>query len=312
MMSWIVGTGLGKRSRGALAFSRWLAEAAGVRWRDVFVPVHVLAAEHLRAALRAHHLDEVVEDERSAVILMISELLRGEPDRVEVVQAATVEEGLEDARRRLGATGVIVARAASRESRSVLRLGGIARRLLHRLESPVIVVPPDLTASAVGDGPFVAAASLGDDSVPACRLARALADAARRDLTILHVAGDRSGEAVPPDRPRLRDLAAGPLGPADHALARWVERHGVWPDLAVVTDGKFPATAAAYSEARRAALVVVGAEPGVSVTDALARKSWRWLAAHARQPVLVVPARPAVLAPALRADGGGAPSPGQP
>ncbi|HYG68773.1 MAG TPA: hypothetical protein VD838_13990, partial [Anaeromyxobacteraceae bacterium] len=58
------------------------------------------------------------------------------------------------------------------------------------------------------------------------------------------------------------------------------------------------------AEARRAPLVVVGAVPGSGLVDALERKPWRWLAAHAHQPVLVVPARPAAIAPEWRGDEG--------
>ncbi|HYG67615.1 MAG TPA: hypothetical protein VD838_08150, partial [Anaeromyxobacteraceae bacterium] len=189
-MTWILWTELGPRCRGPLAFAAWLADRVGVRFADLVVPVHVLTAEHLRAALRTRHLADLVDAERSAIAGTLAETVGPEAGALDVVQATTADEGLEEARERHGATGVIVARAAACEGRHVVRLGAVARRLVHRLASPVIVVPPDLTASSIGDGPVVAASSLGDDAVPACRLARVVADATGRDLTILHVDED--------------------------------------------------------------------------------------------------------------------------
>jgi nucleotide-binding universal stress UspA family protein len=295
MTRWVIGVDVGPRSRGALHFSRWFAEAMGVRWSDAFVAVHVLDDEHLRAVLRGHHLDEAVERERAAIAEQLAEVVPGAGGRsLELVRALTVDEGLERARARHGATGVVVSRMAPRESHRMFRLGGVARRLLGRLASPVLVVPPDLTVGAVGGGPIVAASSLAADSIEACRLARALADDARRDLTLVHVVAERSDGAAPYDaaRPRVGGATA---DEAERALARWGTEHGVWPELAAVVVGEFPAAAVAFSEARGAPLVAVGAVPAPGVRGAIAPKLWRWLAAHARAPVLVVPAEPAAL-----------------
>lgn len=298
MTTWVIGVDVGPRSRGALQFSRWLAEAMGVSWSDAFVAVHVLDDEHLRAVLRGHHLDEAVERERAAIARQLAEVVPEADGRaLELVRALTVDEGLEHARARHGATGVIVSRMAPRESHRMFRLGGVARRLLGRLASPVIVVPPDLTAGGVGGGPIVAASNLAADSVEACRLARSLADGARRDLTVVHVVGEPSDGAAPAG-------AAHPptVEEAERALARWSGQHDVWPDLATVVVGEFPAAAVAFSAARGAPLVAVGAVAAQGVRGAVAPKLWRWLAAHAHAPVLVVPAEPVALPSRLDAD----------
>lgn len=241
--------------------------------------------------LRYHHLDDVVEAERSRVSREIADVFGRQDIVPEMVQAITVGDGLEAERARHRATGVIVARAAPTKSRGMFRLGVVARRLLRRLTSPVIVVPPDLTASRIGDGPVVALSSLEADSVDACRLARSIADGAHRDLSVVHVEDELRGGSARA-APTLREVSAGPFAHRERALARWVARHGVWPDVATVIDGALPAAAVAFAEARRAPLVVVGAHWSTGVRGALAPKPWRSLAAHARQAVLVVRAAP--------------------
>lgn len=281
MNRWIIGVDVGTRSRGALHFSRWLAEAAGARWDEVFVPVHVLDQEHLRTALRYRHLDEVEAEERTEVARQIAETVPDVAGVPQIVRALTVEDGLEEARARHRAEGVIVARTAPREGRHVFRLGGVVRGMLSGLASPVVVAPPDLTAGTVGAGPVVALTSLAPDAIAACRLAHALAEAARRELTLVHVAAERQDAGEAP--------GAGGGAELDAALARWGSDHGVWPDLSVVVDGELPEAALAYAEARGAALVAVGAHPAAGLRGAVEPKVWRWLAAHARHPVLVVP-----------------------
>jgi nucleotide-binding universal stress UspA family protein len=253
---------------------------------EAFVPVHVLHEEHLRMMLRHRHLDDVVEDERARASRELADAFGRQDVVPEIVQAITVSDGLEAARARHRATGVIVARAAPTRSRGMFRLGGVVRRLLRRLASPVIVVPPDLAAATIGAGPVVSLSSLEADSVAACRLARSIADGARRDLIVLHVEDERGAARRRAPAPRV---SGGPFAHRERALARWVARHGVWPDAAAVIDGELPAAALAFAEARRAPLVVVGGHRWAGVRSAFESRPWRWLAAHARQAVLVVP-----------------------
>jgi nucleotide-binding universal stress UspA family protein len=279
-----------------LHFARWLEQATGRPGGVEFVPVHVLDDEHLRTVLRFHRLDDVVAAERSDVARQIGEVMaRGEAPDPDLVQAITVDRGLEAERARLGATGVIVARAAPSAGRHVVRLGVVARRLLRRLASPVLVVPPDLAPSSIGDGPVVVLSSLDAGSAEACRLARSLADGMHRELSVVHVDEERSSGPAPRGAPAPHGASAGPFGSREHSLAEWVARHGLWPDVATVVAGELPGAAVAYAEARHAPLVVVGAHRSSGVRGALESKLWRWLAAHSRQPVLVVPTAPLVL-----------------
>jgi nucleotide-binding universal stress UspA family protein len=291
-MRWIVGVDTGGRSRGALHFARWLADATGTPWRDAVVPVHVLDVEHLRIALRVRHLDELVEMERAAGERQIAEVFPGGgAPPLRIAQALTAEDGLESARSEHGADGLVVARAASRGGHSVFRLGATARHILRRPAAPVVVVPPDLRAEDVGSGPVVVLAGLGGGpALEACRLARAIADATRRELALVRVVDP----AHPPAEgsPELAPEGGGPADPlsvGERALERWAAEHEVWPDLIAVTDGEIVTATLAFAEARSAPLVVVGARVSPSLGDALATKPWRRLAALARQAVVVAP-----------------------
>jgi nucleotide-binding universal stress UspA family protein len=61
-------------------------------------------------------------------------------------------------------------------------------------------------------------------------------------------------------------------------------------DLAVLhVEGQLKTAALALAEERRAALVAIGAWGAGGITGALRPRPWAWVAAHARQPVLIVP-----------------------
>jgi nucleotide-binding universal stress UspA family protein len=239
----------------------------------------------------------VVERERAEAARQLLLAFPDDAPPLEVVQAPSVEEGLEAARARHRAEGVVVARAAPSGTRRVFRLGAVARALLRRLACPVVVVPPE-TAVGGGAGPIVALSGLDDGSVEACRLARALAARTHRALALAHVAppagGERQGEAPAAAR-------------AEAALARWAARHEVWPDHAVVLEGGLEEAALAFAEARHAPLVALGAVPAEGLRGALGTSAARRLAAIARQPVLVAPARPAPLRAAAEREAGSAP-----
>jgi nucleotide-binding universal stress UspA family protein len=269
-MRWIIGIELRHRSVAALQFGRWLAEATGARWAEDFVAVHVLDANHLAAVLRTRHLDEVVEEARAAAEDEVRRATpRGRGPRVEIVQELTIPDGLFAARGARGAHGVIVARVGRRESGHLLRLGDVGRALLRRLPGPVAVVPPGFTARAAGDGPIVALTGLGDDALPACRAAARLAERSGRALAMAHVSDDPHAGA---------------------ALARWSERHEVWPDAASVLAGDLTEAGLAFSEARRAALLAIGAGPRTGLRRRLVGPPLATrLTAAAELPVLVVP-----------------------
>lgn len=273
---WIVGVDLGGSSRGALEFARWLGDRSGAGWSQAFVPVHVLEFEHLRAVLRRWHLDEVVATTREQARAEIARASAGAPaPDVEVVQAQTVCEGLESALERHGGGGVIIGRADPGLRHRVIRLGRVARSVLRSLACPVLVVPSDVQAWRLGDGPVVALSSLDSDSLAAFRVATDLASVAGRELAVAHVVlGQRGTEGSADER---------------RALERWMAYHGVSPRSAVVLHGDVVRSAAGFANERHAPLVVVGARYRERSRRAWSRRIARELAAVARLPVAVAP-----------------------
>jgi nucleotide-binding universal stress UspA family protein len=287
-MKWVVGVDCGGSSRGALQLARWLAGASEAGFRESFVPVHVLDGEHLRAMLRVHHLDEVVEAARAAARRQVAEASVGTaPPEVEIVQAPTIAEGLEAALARSGAHGVIVGRAGGGARHRLVRLGRVTRRVLAALRCPVLVVPHDVEAWRLGDGPIVALSSFAPGSLEACRVAGDLARATGRALAIAHVVPERRHALAPRGEP---DAAAGEADAGTRqSLERWLRYHGVAPQSAAVLQGDVVRAAERFAGERDAPLVVVGTRPRTASGTRLARGIARQLAALAHVPVAITP-----------------------
>jgi nucleotide-binding universal stress UspA family protein len=292
-MKWIIGLDLRPRSRGALQLAKWLAAATADRGADQFVAVHVLAEDHLRAALQLHHLDEVVEGARAAAQRSLEEAAcTGVVDGVEVVQALTAHEGLEEARARHAADGLLVGRAAESHGTHLVRLGRVARRLLRHLPSPVVVAPPDLEAARLGTGPIAALSSLAEDSVEPCRFAAVLATRTARSLTVAHLVRDPlSGSAPYLPRGSLDRMGDDWVAEGERGLARWLADVGLQPGATAVRRGDLLHSALQLAEEQRAPLLVVGARRLSGLDRFFSPSVGRELAAVAPVPVAVVPSR---------------------
>lgn len=285
-MRWTVGVDLRPGSEGAVQFARWITGAGRPPESEVAEFVHVLEEEHLRFALRFHHLDEVSSAARAAAKRVVSGA--GE---VRVVQGLTAEDALEAERATSGADAIVVGRAAGREGHHVVRLGRVARRLLRRLASPVVVVPPDLRAEELGDGPIVALASLGADSLEACRLAGRLASSVGRPLAVCHVARAAELPYLPPGS--TRDALEAHRVEAEQALARWLAEGGVQADVVRALVGSPVEAALTWAEMERAPLVVTGSRHLSAAERVFEPSLGSALAATARLPVALVPPPPA-------------------
>jgi nucleotide-binding universal stress UspA family protein len=294
-MRWIVAIELRHRSTAAVRFARWLADTAGARWTDDFVGVHVLDADHLAYVLRSRHLDEVVDEARAAAEEEVARASSGlAPPRVDVVQALTIADGLESARERHQADGVVVARVARSESHHLLRLGDVGRKLLTRLSSPVVVVPPAFAPAAAGAGAVLALTRLDEESLPACQLAAAVAASAGRALTLAGVA-ERDDDGI-----------------TEANVARWARRHDLTAERCALVRGDLAEAGLAFAARHRAALLAVGARPRRGISARFGARRVHRLAAASEVPLLVVPARGEALEAARSRSGSvvGAGSPG--
>jgi nucleotide-binding universal stress UspA family protein len=253
--------------------------------------VHVLEEEHLRAVLRLHHMDEVVTKARAVAQQTLEQEGASEYVRdVEIVTGRRADESLQSACEAQHADGIIIGRMAKRGSHRIVRLGGVARRLLRRLPAPVLVVPPDLQIRDVGGGPVVALTSLADDAVEACRFAQTMAQRTARPLVVLHVAPDVLGSAPygfsdeTLERVR-RDVFAEAVSDLD----RWIAEHGLAGATATVLHGDVVEQASAFAVQQASPLVVAGSQRLAGPERMFVPSTARELAATAEVPVAVVP-----------------------
>ncbi len=177
------------QSTGAISTATWLARAAGDDPRERVHAVHVIPPDVL-AEIRRDNDEQTV---RGAFAQHGGELLRAPVLKAHLhdpeILAGEIVPTLEAEALRRGSDALVISRRApNRGSLHVPRLGKIARRLLRSLKLPVIVCPPDLIASELGDGPVVVAVDFTPASTKALHFGKKLADAIGRELLITHFA----------------------------------------------------------------------------------------------------------------------------
>lgn len=285
---WIVGLDLHPSGAGAVRFARWLAETSSAV--DSLVGVHVLEESYLRAALKYHHLEEIVD---GATALARRELeSAGATEHfgsLNVLQGSTPEKSLEAAHTYHATQGLILGRQAAKEGRDIFRLGRVARRMLRSLGGPTLVVPPDYDPAGA-DGPVVAAISLREDCQSSVRFAVDLAETTGRELVLLHV--------VPtPDDYAAHYLPEGSLAKmrednkkdAEAELAQWATANGAPDAKQVVRLGGIVSETVAHATELRACALVVGSRRLSTFERFLLTSIASELAAMATCPVAVVP-----------------------
>lgn len=293
-MKWIVGLDLRPSCEGALQFARWLSRISRADGERVLA-VHVIEEEPLRAALRVHHMDEVLRIARERAERILRE--GGAPElastlTLEVVPALRAEETLVEVLRREAADAFVVGRLATCGSHRLVRLGRVARRLLKRLAAPVIVVPPDLRERDLGDGPLVMATDLTDASVEACRFAQLLGHRLARSVTLVTVAADPKDAApygLPDDQ--VEALRREALEAGEIELRAWIEANDLLVGATVALVGDRIETVIELATRLRSPLVVAGSHRRAGADRLLVPSSARELAAAATVPVAVVPPR---------------------
>lgn len=289
-MDWLVGMDLTDRGQGALGYARWLAGALPAGG-DRFIGVHVLEENELRQLLRYHHLDEVernagIAAARLAVQAGVQDVLAER----RVICGRSAEQALHDLAHQPGVRALVIGRQARRGEKRVVRLGRVARRLLRSLPAPVVVVPPDLQASGMGDGPVLLAASVDADATGAAAFAKQIAADLGRPLSVVHVVpGDDylAAEMVPTPVAAefFRDLRE------DHerSLLAWMRAHGLGGVPHLVSEGSVVDRLADVAREERSPLVVVGSR-GLGLGMRLFSSSVGTdLAAASEVPVAVVP-----------------------
>lgn len=205
---------------------------------------------------------------------------------VETVEADAVDAGLEQAAGDHDASVCVIGRRAHRREFRLQRLGPVARRLLRRLPTAMVVVPPDWVQ--VHDGPVVLATDCAEHSRGAAVFARELAQRLSTPLLVVHTSryGDWAGPhfegaAFEATRARIREQASG-------ALEAWVREHALEDAVRTVHLGDPVVDVAGFASEEKACLIVCGSRELGIAARMFGHSVASELAAVADVPVAVV------------------------
>ena len=104
----------------------------------------------------------------------------------DVLVASSVARALADEALRRRSV-LVVGRRAERESHKLVRLGGVVRRVLRQLTTPVVVVPADWRGEYAGRGPVLVAVDPTEPSLAAIAFGERLAAKLGREAQWVHV-----------------------------------------------------------------------------------------------------------------------------
>ena len=183
-MKFIIGIDTRYRSRGAITLAMWLRGNMDTELR--MHGVHVVEDGEPNILARDRTEKAVREEIEALVWSALESSGAAEFVTSEVVQAPAAEQYLVEVADREEADGIIIGRAAHRDSRSLVRLGRVARRLSRTLPTLVIVVPPDLEMHQLGDGPIVCAVERTAESLVAAQAAQRFATRTGRGVLLIH------------------------------------------------------------------------------------------------------------------------------
>jgi nucleotide-binding universal stress UspA family protein len=289
--NWILGLDLREGAEGPLVFARWLHATLTRQGAAAnFELIHVLEQDQVGLLALADRRDETVALAEDAVARTLER--SGEPGApigsVRIVEYGQPEDVLAHAAS--GAPGLVIGRLAPRGRDRVLRLGGVARRLLRRLPTATWVVPPDLRSEHIGKGPIILACDAQEDSLGATRYALWLADALRRELILAHVVPMPYGWSLgylPVES--LKQVRADLQAQGERLLERWATQHGITGLRGVVTEGIVPEELARLAESENALAVITGSRKLNALERLFVTSVGSELAASSKCPVVVVP-----------------------
>lgn len=236
-----------------------------------------------RVSARDDVIDELCDEARSAAEKAAVEAGAREAfDRIEAVPGSPVD-ALVAASNFYDVDGLLIGRHGPRDGGTIVRLGTVARQLLRRLPTAVMVVPPDHDPAEHPRGPVLVATDLAPDASAAGRFGLRLAQELGVDLVLLHV-------------PETGQLAA-QLGAAPHspivadpeAFDQWVQQYGLGGARTETCPGDPVEQTLKLARAHDASIIVCGSRRLSTMDRVFQASTGSTLAAHARRPVVVVP-----------------------
>lgn len=286
---WTLGLDLREGAEGPLVFARWLSAQLSATGATVLEPIHVIEQDQIGLLASADKREQVVALAEDAVARTLGRTDDSSPlGNMRLVEVGEPEDVLIKAAS--DAEGLIIGRRAPRGQDRVLRLGGVARRLLRRLAAPTLVVPPDLRREQIGKGPIILACDAHEDSIGATRFALHMADRLRRELILAHVVPMPYGWSVgylPADA--VEQVRAGLKTQGERTLERWATQHGITGLRGVVAEGMVADELRSLAKAEDALMLVAGSRKLNALERLFVTSVGSELAASASCPVAVVP-----------------------
>lgn len=288
---WIVGLDLESSSRGALLFADWLARNVSSGRTPAFTVVHVMDEDLFMDRLRFESRDDLVEQQRAEAFALLDRL--GVSDTLGSARLVagwkTVDE-LEEELSHTAAEGLMAGRHAESEGFHLVHLGKVARHLLHRIPAPVMIVPPDLEASAIGSGPLLVFEDQPAETESACRTALELGELLGRQVELLRLVTPQG--AVESDGgmsrtfvdPRLEEKES----MADE-MKSWLRGRALGACGVRVVFGMMPGAVQELADELDALMLLAGSKPLTLLDRVLGSHPAVELAATSGRPLLAVP-----------------------
>lgn len=256
-----IGLDLRPQTTGAVQYCLWLSQAANLQAAGHIHPVHVIEPDAMVELLR--HADEqtILGAFKRRGKEILDEVAHGGHLHPPEVVGGDAVELLEDLARKRDSTALVISRRAPSDTGVALtRLGSIARRLLRRLKLPIIVAPPDLLPSQVGDGPVIVAVDFTDSAARAVAWARPVADTIGRPVRLVNFVDmpDQLGYAGLIQSERWDQLANEILDRARERMIEFQAKHALTDVETTVVRGPVLPAIADFAAASKACLLVTG------------------------------------------------------
>lgn len=283
---WTLGLDLREGAEGPLVFARWLVQQLSATGSASLDAIHVIEQDQVGLLASADKREQVIGLAEDAVARTLERSGDSSPLPVRFIEVGAPEDVLASAAK--ASDGLIIGRLAPRGKDKLLRLGGVARRLLRRLTAPTFVVPPD--TDAAGKGPIIFACDAHEDSVGAARFALRMADLLRRELILAHVVPMPYGWSVgylPPEA--VKQVRADLRSQGERTLERWATQHGITGLRGIVSEGMVAEELTRLGESEDALMLVTGSRKLNALERMFVTSVGSELAASATCPVVVVP-----------------------
>lgn len=283
---------LQRRSDGAIVFARWLSKQLEAGTVDIHA-LHAVENTHFRHLQALYTNAEIRELELERIKQLEERTATHELDKtIDIVRGSETGAIINDYCRSNAADMLIIGRAARVGESKLVRLGSVARKLVRRLPAPTAVVPPDLEAADIGDGPVLVALDGQAPGLAAAQFARDFATRLGRKLAFVHV-------TIPPetwcygyvDSGATKSVREFILDEGRKTITQWMRDHefGDLENEVEVCQGPMPSTIHRHARDIDACCIVAGSRALNAIERIFSSSVGSEIAATSAIPVFIVP-----------------------